>query len=1116
MKEAAIAKWFYLELKKVESDQELDASDRSVALFTLFRRMLLERTQGDLLYFSTLFARMAYGFQRYSVERPLQQYLHRWRRWMQNPQRQDKKLPETLDELATAFAQIIRAFYEQPFPEDAPAHWDAPISQTSKSGEIISFQKHLRVVILEKNEASSELVGIPDSDHNKRIRIRYNLTDRNEVFNKNIREIGRSFAFPVSLQLIDIEIDKEGVHRPAAFVLEPDFLIDVTAIAECFKDKRTDPALFLIHKFLPMRVNKYLLTGHLANFFLDELLARPEATFQELLPQVFRLNPIGFCLLSDQEILEIRSWAVRHYQTLREMAVSGFKAEGIDPKNCSLEPTFLSMEYGLQGRLDIFHRSQENPVIVELKSGKAFRPNTYGLSDNHYVQTLLYDLLIRSAFGEKTDPKKYILYSGEQMSPLRYAPRAIAQQYEALEVRNNLISLERRLANTFANDPEANLLQSPAAILFHHLSKAHLPHFNGFAERDLTRFETTFKQLNPIEKKYFLAFTGFIAREHRLAKSGDDQLEGVNGQAGLWLNGIEEKEQSFSILRHLQLLENQAEAEEPKLRFKRSTDKKDALANFRTGDIGVLYPGGQHPLRNQLFKCIILSIDSEHLEVRLRSRVFNQQIFEEFPHWSLEPDLIDSSFTGMYRSLFAFAEASPNQRNRMLTRRAPEKPANTPNIVAKGMTADQARILSRMLAAPDYFLLWGPPGTGKTSVMIRELVRYLWEHSNEQILLLAYTNRAVDEICAAVESVGAGMRDAYIRIGSRYSCGKDFQEQLLEEKIKDIQTRKALIETLKQHRIYIGTLASWYGKKDLQEILSFDRIVIDEASQILEPMLAGLLPGFKRFILIGDHQQLPAVVTQGHEHSEVVDPDLRELGLTNMRNSLFERMYLQAIQQNWDWAYDQLRFQGRMHVDVMTFPNQHFYQQLLQILPEEIQSRSRQLSALPWKLTTHKKLGTDRLIFIPTALNLESKGQKTNRAEAEEVVKLIQTFLEVFAECGYEVRQDTIGVITPYRAQIALIRDLIRQADMDPDLFTIDTVERYQGGARDVILLSLCTNSQDQLQALVSLSDEGVDRKLNVALTRAREQIVVVGNPEVLSGNATYRALIEAGTQKSD
>jgi len=106
-------------------------------------------------------------------------------------------------------------------------------------------------------------------------------------------------------------------------------------------------------------------------------------------------------------------------------------------------------------------------------------------------------------------------------------------------------------------------------------------------------------------------------------------------------------------------------------------------------------------------------------------------------------------------------------------------------------------------------------------------------------------------------------------------------------------------------------------------------------------------------------------------------------------------------------------------------------------------------------------------------------------------------------------RQENIGVITPYRAQIAMIRKRMSELDQGGEALTVDTVERYQGGARDIIIISLCANSKDQLDHMVSLSSDGVDRKLNVALTRAREQLIVLGNPEVLSSNEFYRSFID-------
>jgi DNA replication ATP-dependent helicase Dna2 len=102
----------------------------------------------------------------------------------------------------------------------------------------------------------------------------------------------------------------------------------------------------------------------------------------------------------------------------------------------------------------------------------------------------------------------------------------------------------------------------------------------------------------------------------------------------------------------------------------------------------------------------------------------------------------------------------------------------------------------------------------------------------------------------------------------------------------------------------------------------------------------------------------------------------------------------------------------------------------------------------------------------------------------------------------------SIGIITPYRAQIAQIQSTLKAKQLDVTKITVDTVERYQG-ARDIILISLCTNDVSQLSSLISLSEEGVDRKLNVALTRARKHLIVIGNVEILSQSEIYKWFID-------
>ncbi len=1114
MDQQALALLFYREIEKIAAQEDLSLAVRIKALYQLLQLLLLEVTRRERIQFTTLFARLAYVGHKYGFERPLQFFIHRFRKLAAEL---DQAAPDTVEQqqlfqlgMKSITSAVEAIFGEPPSPALAaslPRQWPLPL----RPPDIKAFRPLVRVVALEDDPGARQLLVRDEEDPSRPVLVQYNIPERNENFQLTIEVIRSVFGFPVTLNLLEVEIDAQGVYRPRGFVVEPDYLIDVTAVAECFQPSGAEPWLYMLKKFMPFETSQPLVIGHIANFFLDELLSNPELSFRELFPKVFTLNPVSFCLFSDREIREIRQGSQRHFLTIKHMAREGFSAEGIDPAHAYLEPSFYSEQYGLQGRLDLFYRGEERSAIVELKSGKPFLPNQYGLSNNHFTQTLLYDLLIRSTFGRQTRPTNYILYSGQPERPLRFAPAVAAQQMEALQVRNQLVAIEWLLCRLGL--PGEDLLSQ--ARLLRRLRPANFPKLRGYLERDLTSFAAVFDGLHPTEQKYLTAFTGFIAREHRLAKVGVQGQEGANGMAALWLNARPEKEEQFELMGQLQLRHNDARNEEPLLTFSR-TDATNPLANFRQGDIAVLYPempAQEGPLGNQIFKCTIVAISSSEVTVRLRSRQFNDQLFARFEYWNLEHDLLDSGFTGLYRSLFAFAGYAPEQRALWLTARPPRRP-QVPVVEAPlALTAEQQLIFRRAVAAEEYFLLWGPPGTGKTSMMLRYLVEHFLRKTDENLLLLAYTNRAVDEICEAIEAIGGDIRDHYLRIGSRYATAAPFQQQLLGEKIGSLASRKELRDLIDRHRIIVGTVASVAGRQELLQLKTFDRVIIDEASQVLEPMLAGLLPRFRRCLLIGDHKQLPAVVAQPDEESIVEDADLQELGICNLRNSLFERLYRRCIEAGWTWAYAQLSHQGRMHQDIMTFPNEQFYGGTLKVLPASLPLHQRQLKGLDLPGLSGDDLAAtlarNRLVFLATPADDSSPTRKTNRHEAALVERVVVTFQHLYQAAGRSFPAGSLGIITPYRAQIAQIRQTLESAGIDADALTIDTVERYQGGARDVIIISLCTNSLQQLASMVSLSEEGVDRKLNVALTRAREHLVLIGNPDLLKQNPVYAKLLQ-------
>ena len=1073
-----VATGLYKEILKIVKSDEGVSRERVLALLALMERLLIESTKEEQLVFSTLFARLSYVGHKRQFDKASLELLHLFRR-MATRMRQGRPYQEGVVELGVkAVSSLIQLLYGEPIPEAIKVCFPEEDAFVFRIEEGAMTKSVVRVLALRDEPAHHRLVVIEEDAPAEERMVLYDLPSRNENFRPTIEALRRVFGFPVMLHLIDVEMDEDGNYRPRAFVVEPDYLVDVSAIADCFKDTGTDPLSYLLKKFLPSEVSPAIHVGNVANYFLDRLLNEPDSQFLELFKETFLMSPLVYAPMTDLEVREVAQKAQVHFITLQRMANGGFIKEGIDPAHCVLEPSFYSPEYGIQGRLDLFYHTKERSVIVELKSGKVWRPNTYGISRPHFTQTLLYDLLVRSVFGRETDPAKYILYSGNIERPLCFAPTVLEEQMEALQVRNQLVAIERLLSKIVPGQEEVPLFGKLRSDLYKG---------QGFMERDVKQFEDRYSSLSKAQRKYFHSFVGFIAREQWLAKVGEHGEDSSGGHAALWRSGYAEKRASFSILSNLKIIENCADRSDPYLLFER-TRETEVLSNFRVGDIAILHPievGEDHLKQHQVIKCTITQLTSRHVRVQLRYRQFNLEPFAGEMLWVLEPDLMEIGFAAMYRSLFEHPDVAPICKLSLGTIKVDQRP---------GLTAEQQQLLGKMLNAPGYFLLWGPPGTGKTSVMIREFARGVLENTEDNLLLLAFTNRAVDEICEALDAIGGSVRDHYIRIGSKHATSVHFSEQLLQHKIKDAGKRSELVAILGRHRIFVSTVASFSQNVDLLKVKRFQRVLVDEASQILEPQLIGLLKRFDQYILVGDHRQLPAVTAQGADLAKVEDPDLNASGLFDLRASYFERVYRLCEGAGLDQHFGRLSVQGRMNAEIMAFPNECFYNGFLSAMYPESLSE-----------------GIPSVRFIATnSGSFFQANQKTDRAEAEMAVQLVKEFKAIWAAAGREWHsQRTLGIITPWRAQIAQLRECLAEAGIASEEVTIDTVERYQGGARDIIIVSSCVHSKYQLRSLINLSEDGIDRKLNVALTRARQYLVVLGKEEVLREDERYRLFID-------
>jgi DNA replication ATP-dependent helicase Dna2 len=1116
----AFRQYFYRQLDKIAANDAYGDLGRSQALRRLILELFERATEKDKLHFSTNFARISYAAHKFGIPNV---HIYQERRFRQ---RRPNKLTteEMADHLTSGYrvaTELTRALFGGAVPVPWVEYLTLPYPSPYVKTEVKERFPTLRVIAVEFDEAEELLYVREEARPEVMYAIPYGEeTVPNPFIAQAVAIVRQISGLPRALNLIGAELRDDGHLYPAQMVVEPDYLIDVTAVAESFSGVKTyQPWTSIAKKLVTAPQAMPLVRGNLVNYFLDRLVEDPDVDFRELMKSIFQTQPLALSLFDDRQIKELVDQLKTHFVSLQKFVRQDLAGIDIEREKILLEPSFLSPTYGVQGRLDLLQAGADrnaSTTIVELKTSKYWKPNRHGINQTNYIQTLLYDLMINQALGEGANVRSYILYSADFESGLKYAPPETQQKLEAIAARNQLLGVELLLGQ-LGDSPDVDL-EAQTTKLIHRLDPARLKDLSSFARRDHDLVIKHYDALNGLERRYFGAFLGFTAREQRLAKTGEQRLEGINGLASLWLDERDAKLERFELLDGMTYTTYD---EKTAILTLTRPAKDDRLVKFRQGDIIALYAtpadrANPHDvLASQVLKSTIVSVSTTEVQLRLRSQQLNDTAFRRGKFWSIEKDVLDSSFRNHYQGMLTWAAAEPLLRQRWLGQIPPGQAEPYPGLIADTLTEEQNRILQRIITAPDYFLLWGPPGTGKTSQMLHHLVRHLLENSEENLLLVAYTNRAVDEICESIERIlteeGEPFRD-YLRIGSRYGVAPRFEEQLLQLKSTKINTRAELKGLIQNTRVVVGTVASVGGKSELFELKQFDRIIVDEASQILEPLLAGLLPRAPRTLLIGDHRQLPAVVQQRLADTQVYDEQLRAMGLTNLATSLFERLYLTAQRQGWSYAYDQLSHQGRMHEEIMAFPAEQFYDRQLHILPEGIPHRATQLlqlSLAPAAAPLEEKLREKRLIFLPTEPDLSNADPKVNAHEAALMVDLVRAYVRLYADSAEPIMPGDIGIITPYRAQIAHIRRQLQQADLSADDYQVDTVERYQGGAKRIILISLCTNEYSQIQMLSQISEEGVDRKLNVAMTRAREHLVIVGCPDILRQSTVYADLLD-------
>ncbi|XP_043912886.1 DNA replication ATP-dependent helicase/nuclease DNA2 [Protopterus annectens] len=401
--------------------------------------------------------------------------------------------------------------------------------------------------------------------------------------------------------------------------------------------------------------------------------------------------------------------------------------------------------------------------------------------------------------------------------------------------------------------------------------------------------------------------------------------------------------------------------------------------------------------------------------------------------------------------------------------------------ILKGLNKPQKQAMKRVLLSKDYTLIVGMPGTGKTTT-ICTLVRILYA-CGFSVLLASYTHSAVDNILLKLAKHKVG----FLRLGRLQKVHPDIRRYTEDEicRNKAIKSLAELEELYNSQPVVattcMGTRHPIFFRR------RFDFCIVDEASQISQPVCISPLFYASRFVLVGDHLQLPPIV----QNSEA-----RALG---MDESLFKR-----LERNSD-AVVQLNVQYRMNRKIMSLSNSLIYEGKLECGSERVATAVVQLPNLKdvemdVKLASNssdvlwlKKAlePNDPVCFLNTekvpAPETSEKGGLSNVAEAE----LVHCVTSALVKAG--CKPCDIGIIAPYRQQLRTISALLTTSSFFHAV-EVNTVDKYQGRDKSVIIVSFVRSNDDG-----NLGELLKDwRRLNVAITRAKNKLIMLGSMSTL------------------
>lgn len=930
-------------------------------------------------------------------------------------------------------------------------------------------------------------------------------------------------------------------------ILHPDHLISSTVVADSFGCTRravlqdrvkatsesTPPLVYgtILHEIFQAA----MLANRWDTEWLRELIEKVANQHLEDLYTI-KLEVTHAVEYLQSKMPELQSWAELFVSSQPNpganlKARNGETATMCVSKLLDVEEHVWSPMYGLKGNIDATvqvtmqdGREQRTLTVpFEVKTGK-------NPSAAHRAQTALYNLLLSDRYDVQI--AYGILYYMETSETIRI-PAIRHELRHMIMQRNELACFVRerhaQLPPMLKKENMCNRCYAKVScFIYHRLADDGTGETSGMK----TKFDDVVKHLTPKHKEFFLKWDDLLTKEEK---------DSLKFRRELWTMLSSEREKLGRCFSNVIIEPGSAyeEKNNPKInRYRYSMIKENPAPGFSFLDSQIVVgepivisdEKGHFALANGYVthvrkKRVTVAVDRRLHNARIRRPGFdeeNNQVFasimevapegstaaeaegklvEEPVKYRLDKDEFSNGMATARNNLIQILADGPfgsrQIRGLVVDLNAPRFKINSTAYVLKDremINIDQRRAIQKVMSAEDYALVLGMPGTGKTTT-IAHIIRALVSQG-KSVLLTSYTHTAVDNILLKLKDDGIPI----LRLGAIGKISMEVQEFAnLGATVKNSfdEIRSAWHDSPIVATTCLGINHAIFNER------TFDYCIVDEASQITLPTCIGPIRLAKTFILVGDHNQLPPLVQN------------EEARLGGLDVSLFKH-----LSDSHPSSVVYLEHQYRMCEDVMALSNNLIYNGRLKCGSQEVAARSINipdmdalkqhhfspstlpLSQIPKSFCTshisqrcwirHLLAPETKVAFINTDPLLpisreEAKGNRiVNPTEANICVQLVKSLLSV------GVPASDIGVMTHYRSQLSLLKDGLRNHH-DVEMHTAD---RFQGRDKEVIILSLVRSNEAK-----SIGELLKDwRRINVAFTRAKTKLLVIGSRETLKG----------------